>query len=106
MTDNIAALDADLTHAEGLIAAAHTALEQGGTVDLAPLGETVDRACRCLGALPPATARPYADRLARLIEGLDRLVPSLEKERGNVQEQIRESGAHARAAVAYNRAPR
>lgn len=106
MTDRIEQLDADLAQAEAQIAEAETALDQGGTVDLSPLGSVVDRACQCLSALPPATARPYADRLARLIDGLDRLMPALEKERGQVQDQLRDSGAHARAAVAYNRTPR
>src|SRR4051812_33618295 len=59
------------------IEAAHAELAGRRPVDLAGLEADADRLCKALLRLPAAEAKPFAPRLAAMIEALDRLAQAL-----------------------------
>ena len=84
-------IDAALTRIE----AAHAELSARRPVDLAGLEAEADRLCNALLQLPAGEAKPFAPRLAAMIEALDRVATAL-----------RSANAAAAAAPDPRRVPR
>ena len=92
-----AEIAAGIESALARIESAGSDLAASRQVDLAGLESEADRLCRALLGLPGAVAKPFAPRLAQMIEALDRLAAGLKAARSATGEATADARRAARA---------
>ncbi|GAB5388202.1 MAG: hypothetical protein Alpg2KO_11700 [Alphaproteobacteria bacterium] len=70
----------------GQVLDARTAIEDGHTLDLTGMDESVEIVCRAAGTLPKEDGKRLAPNLARLIQALDDLSDAVKRVRGDEPE--------------------
>ena len=94
ITQELDAIAVIVDASQGLVA-------DGKVIDLAGLDERVDTLCADIAAQPVASSRGLKNRLILMIEGLDRLVASLNVQHKDLGAALKDVADRQRAVTAY-----
>lgn len=86
---------------EQQVAECEDILQQGITIDLAPIQKQVEMACQQLTHLPDQDKRQALDDVERLLQRFDRLAETLTQQQDQIKSQLKSSTDNRKATKAY-----